>query len=262
MSLLALWALSALALALGAIALWLRSLRLRDASIVDSWWGPAFVLVAALGAGFGAGALERRLLVFALVALWGIRLGLHIHRRNAGKGEDYRYRAMRERHGERFGRQSLWRVFLLQASLALVIAAPLVRAATAAEPVRLGPFDVAGALLFAVGFLFEAVGDRQLARFKADPAQRGQVMDRGLWRYTRHPNYFGDATLWWGLWLIQAPTAGGLWTAIGPALMSFLLVRVSGAALLEKGLTKSKPAYADYVRRTSAFVPWFPRPKG
>jgi steroid 5-alpha reductase family enzyme len=239
--------------------LWLVSLRRRDASVVDTWWGPAFVAVALLGLALGAGALPRRILVAALVGVWGLRLALHIHRRNAGRGEDYRYRAMRAQHGDRFGAVSLVTVFLLQAALATAIAAPLVAAASAPEPTSLGAFDLAGALVWLVGFLFEAVGDAQLARFKADPANHGRVMDRGLWRYTRHPNYFGDATLWWGLYLIAASAPAARWSAVGPALMSFLLVRVSGAALLERGLAATKPEYRDYVRRTSGFLPWFPR---
>jgi steroid 5-alpha reductase family enzyme len=259
MTLVALWALSAAVVAVGFVALWLVSLRRRDASIVDSWWGPAFVAVALAGALFGAGPLSRRFLVLALVSIWGVRLGFHIHRRNRGKGEDYRYRAMRERHGERFARVSLFTVFLLQALLASVVAAPLVAAASSREPAALGALDLAGAALWLVGFLFEAIGDAQLARFRADPANRGQVMDRGLWRFTRHPNYFGDATLWWGLYLIAASAPAARWSAVGPALMTFLLVRVSGVALLEKDLAAKKPEYRDYVRRTSAFFPWFPK---
>jgi len=258
---LALWALAAVAVTAGAVVLWLVSLRARDASIVDTWWGPAFALVSLLGALFGAGAYARRLLVLVLVTIWGVRLGLHIHRRNLGKGEDYRYRAMRERHGARFGRISLVTVFLLQALLALVISVPILAADSAPEPARLGALDFAGTALWLVGFLFEAIGDLQLARFKLDPANRGKVMARGLWRFTRHPNYFGDATLWWGLYLIAASAPAARWSAFGPALMTFLLVRVSGVALLEKGLAATKPEYRDYVRRTSAFMPWFPRPQ-
>jgi len=260
-TLLALWALAAATLACGAAVLWWVSLKERDASIVDTWWGPAFALVALLGALLGSGPLARRLLVLALVAAWGVRLGVHIHRRNHGRGEDYRYRAMRERHGARFGRVSLVTVFLLQALLATLVSAPLVAAASARAPAALGPFDLAGGALWLVGFLFEAIGDRQLARFQRDPANRGKVMDRGLWRLTRHPNYFGDATQWWGLYLIAASAPEARWSALGPAVMTFLLVRVSGVALLEKGLAATKPEYRDYARRTSAFFPWFPKPE-
>lgn len=244
------------------LATWALSLVRRDASLVDSVWGAGFALIAALGLALGAGAPARRGLVAAMVVIWGLRLSLHIHRRNRGRGEDYRYRAMRERHGERFGRVSLWTVFLLQGGLMLIVAAPILAASTAPEPARLGPLDFAGLGVWLAGFLFEAIGDAQLARFKADPAHRGRVMDRGLWRYTRHPNYFGDALLWWGIFLPAAATPGGFATAIGPALMTFLLVRVSGVALLEKGLAQSKPGWREYVEQTSAFVPWLPhRPR-
>jgi steroid 5-alpha reductase family enzyme len=258
MSLGPLLALAAATIAVGAVALWAVSLAARDASLADRFWGPGFVVVAALGAAFGAGAPARRGLVLLLVAIWGLRLGWHIHRRNRGHGEDPRYAAMRARHGGRFGRVSLVTVFLLQAALLLVVALPLLAAATAAAPAALGALDVAAVAVWLVGFLFEAIGDAQLARFKADPANRGRVMDRGLWRYTRHPNYFGDALLGWGLFLFAA-AGGAWWTAVGPALMTWLLLRVSGVALLEKGLAASKPAYAEYVARTSAFLPWPPR---
>lgn len=238
---------------------WLWSLRRRDASVVDSLWGPGFALVAATGASVASGAPARRALVLILVSVWAARLAIHISLRNRGQGEDYRYRAMRERHGERFAWVSLFTVFGLQGALLLFIAQPLLVAVTAEGPARLGPWDLAGALTFLAGFLFEAVGDEQLRRFKADPANRGQVMDRGLWRYSRHPNYFGDALLWWGFYLVACAVPGGFWSFSGPLAMTYLLLRVSGVALLEKGLARTKPRYADYVARTSAFVPWFPK---
>lgn len=241
------------------LAGWLLALARRDVSTVDVQWGLAFVALAGLGAGLGGGSLPRRLLLLTLVALWGGRLAWHIHRRNRGRGEDYRYAAMRERHGERFGWVSLFTVFLLQGALALFIGLPLLYAAASRQPAALGVWDLAGVAVWGIGFAFEAVGDAQLARFRADPAQRGRVMDRGLWRYTRHPNYFGDATLWWGFFVIACATPGGWRTLASPLLMTFLLLRVSGVALLEKGLAASKPGYALYVARTSAFFPWFPR---
>jgi len=258
MSFAALLGLAAAAIAAGAVTLWGASLAARDASLIDRFWGPGFVVVAALGAAAGAGAPARRLLVLALVAIWGLRLGWHIHRRNRGHGEDPRYAAMRARHGERFGRTSLVTVFLLQAALLVVVALPLVAAAAAPEPAALGALDAAAVAVWLVGFLCEAVGDAQLARFRADPANRGRVLDRGLWRYTRHPNYFGDAVLWWGLFLFAA-AVGAWWTAVGPAVMTFLLRRVSGVTLLERGLLASRPGYADYAARTSPFLPWPPK---
>ncbi|MFN7941729.1 MAG: DUF1295 domain-containing protein [Thermoanaerobaculia bacterium] len=241
---------------------WLVSLARRDASVVDVLWGPGFLLAAAVAARLGAGHPARRALVLALAGLWSLRLALHIFRRNRGLGEDYRYRAMRERHGARFAGVSLFTVFLLQAALSLWISAPLVAATATGADRPLGVLDFAGAALWGFGFFFEAVGDWQLARFKADPAHRGQVMDRGLWRYTRHPNYFGDAALWWGFYLLACAVPRGAWTILSPIVMTFLLLRVSGVALLEKGLAASKPRYRDYIARTSAFVPWFPRERG
>ena len=256
-----------LAVAAGAVLLflvsgWLLSLVRRDVSHVDVQWGLGFVLIAGLGATLGGGAPARRALIAALVALWGLRLALHIHARNRDKREDYRYAAMRARYGARFATVSLFTVFLLQGALMLWIALPIVAAQTAPTPAGLGGLDLAGTALWAVGFFFEAVGDFQLARFRVDPANRGRVMDRGLWRYTRHPNYFGDATLWWGLSLIACATPGGGWTLGSPLVMTFLLLRVSGVALLERGLSATKPEYRDYVARTSAFLPWFPRRPG
>ena len=252
----------ALYLALG----WLLSVRLRDASIVDVMWGPGFALVAAVGAWVGAGDPARKLLVLLLVGLWAVRLALHILVRNRGKGEDYRYRAMRDRQGSRFVWLSAFTVFGLQGALLLFIAMPLIVATSrpAAAGVDtgscgLGLVDLAGGALFALGFFFEAVGDAQLARFKADPANRGKVCDVGLWRYSRHPNYFGDAALWWGFYLLACAVPGGAWTIASPIVMTILLLKVSGVALLERGLTSTKPGYADYIARTSAFVPWFPR---
>lgn len=263
MGLLALIALSAILLALFFFAGWRHSLVRRDVSGVDVQWGLAFVLIAAVGALAGGGAPARRVLLLLLVAIWGVRLALHIHRRARGRGEDPRYAAMRARQGERFGRVSLGTVFGLQGALALFIGLPFLVAAAAPEPRTLGGWDAAGATLWAVGFLFEAVGDAQLARFRADPAQRGRVLDSGLWRYTRHPNYFGDATLWWGYYLVACATPWGWATAASPLLMTFLLRRVSGVPLLERGLAATRPGYAEYVARTSPFFPWFPkRPQG
>ena len=252
--------LSSLAALVGAfLVLWLLSLPLRNASIVDAFWGSGFVLAAfaVTFADGGAGAGPRRTLALALVSAWGLRLSLHLLRRNAGHGEDPRYAAMRRGHGQRFWWVSLFTVFLLQALLVWLISAP-VQVAVADPSTALGPLDAAGGLVWAVGLLFEAVGDWQLARFRRDPASRGRVLDTGLWRYTRHPNYFGDACAWWGLGLIGL-AAGAPWSLLGPALMTFLLVRVSGVALLEKDIAVRRPGYRDYVARTNAFLPWFPR---
>ncbi|MFT3775706.1 MAG: DUF1295 domain-containing protein [Minicystis sp.] len=248
------YALSAIAIAMALFALWLLSLRLRDSSIVDIFWGLGFVLIAWITFA-AAGASPRGLLTAGLTTLWGVRLAGYLAWRNIGKGEDPRYVAMRRRHGDRWPLRSLFIVFGLQGALMWIISLPVQAAIRA--PAAIGALDLIGAVLVLTGVLFEATGDFQLAWFKKDPANRGKVMDRGLWRYTRHPNYFGDFLVWWGLFAI-ALSASAWWTVVSPALMSFLLLRVSGVTLLEKSL-RARPGYEDYVRRTSAFFPWPPR---
>lgn len=238
---------------------WLLSVRLRDVSIVDVLWGPGFVLVALVGAIAGSGWGARKGIVVVAVGVWGLRLAAHIFARSRGQAEDYRYRAMRARQGPRFVWLSAITVFGLQGVLLLFIALPLVAATAVPGEPALGPFDIAGLVVFLAGLLCEAIGDAQLARFKAEPANRGKVCEVGLWRYSRHPNYFGDATLWWGFFLLACAVPGGWRTIASPILMTVLLLKVSGVALLERGLASSKPGYADYVARTSAFVPWFPK---
>lgn len=253
------WVLALAAIFAAMTSLWLLSLALRNASIVDIAWGLGFAGVALLAAIAGDGYGGRRVFVAVLTCAWGVRLGSYIFLRNRGKGEDPRYQAMRQTAGEGFWWFSFFQVFVLQGALMWLISLPLIASATAQQPDHLAATDVIGLLVFMVGLSFEAIGDWQLARFKQDSAHRGQVMDQGLWRYTRHPNYFGDATAWWGLFIIAAGTTNGYWTVVSPLLMTFLLVRVSGVALLERSQTRTKPAYADYVARTSPFLPWFPR---
>lgn len=250
---------SAAAIAAMMLALWAASLARRDASIVDLFWGPGFALVAWIGFAVGDGAPARQWLSAALVSVWALRLGGYLAWRNWGRGEDPRYVAMRQNHGARFGRVSLYTVFGFQGLIMWVVSLPIQQAQAAPEPTVLSWVEGAGVLLWAVGLCFESVGDWQLARFRADPANRGHVMNRGLWSWTRHPNYFGDALVWWGLFLVALPTQGGAWTLVSPAIMTFMLVRVSGVALLERDLRKSKPDYADYTARTNAFLPWPPR---
>ena len=243
------------------LLLWLTSLALRDASIVDIFWGAGFVVIAGVAAWASDGAVVRRLLVFALVALWGLRLARHLFRRNWGHGEDFRYQRMRAHHGSRFWYVSLYTVFGLQAALMWVVSLPVQLAVIAREPASLTTLDVFGTLLFAVGLAFEALGDRQLVAFRADPANKGRVLDTGLWAWTRHPNYFGDALVWWGLGTIALSTPWGPLGLVGPALMTFLLLRVSGVPMLERSLTRTKPEYRAYVARTSGFFPLPPRRK-
>lgn len=238
--------------------LWALSLKLKDASIVDIFWGLGFAIVAVTSYLATDGFVWRKQLLTTLVIIWGIRLAWHIGSRNLGKGEDFRYQAMRKKLGARFPIVSLFTVFWLQGVLMWVISLPLQAGQIPAQPNRLTVLDYAGALIWLVGFLFEAVGDWQLRRFKSNPANQGKLMDQGLWSFTRHPNYFGDALLWWGFYLI-ACAAGAWWTVFSPALMTFLLLKVSGVTMLERSLKKNKPEYEAYARRTNAFLPWFPK---
>lgn len=240
-------------------ALWLLSLAIKNASIVDIFWGLGFVLLAAVYFVAADGFSGRKLLVLTLVAAWGLRLSGYILWRSRGKGEDYRYARWREQAGDRFWWTSLLQVFLLQGLLMWLISAPVLAAQSADEPGHLTLMDLAGTAVWGIGFFFEAVGDWQLARFKADPANKGRVMRSGVWRYTRHPNYFGDATQWWGLYVVAAGASDGYWTLFSPLLMTVLLLRVSGVALLERAQLRTKPQYREYIESTSAFVPWFPR---
>jgi len=241
------------------VVVWVGSLVRRDASLVDRFWGLGFVVVALVywwSAEWPGGGAA---LLFGLVAVWGVRLSGYLTWRNWGHGEDYRYRAMRAKAPGRFGLTSLATVFLLQAAILWVVSLPLLVALRRSYPVD-HPLVAIGALLWLVGFYFEAVGDWQLTRFRADPGNRGKVLDRGVWRLTRHPNYFGDACLWWGFFGFAAAN-GAWWTVIGPVLMNLLLLKVSGVALLERRLVDAKPQYRDYVARTNAFIPWRPKPR-
>jgi steroid 5-alpha reductase family enzyme len=251
-----------IASAVGILALiivtWLISLLIRDASIIDIAWGLGFVIVALISLVEGQGSHNRRVLMLAMVGLWGLRLSGYLAWRNLGKGEDYRYRSMRQKWGENFWITSLLRIYLVQAVLIFVVSLPVQLSAASLESKR-GFLSILGIGLWAVGFLCESVGDFQLARFKGNPENEGKVMDRGLWRYTRHPNYFGDFCVWWGIWLVAAETDLGKWGIVGPIVMSILLLRVSGVALLERTISKRRPDYDAYVARTSPFVPWLPK---
>ncbi|MTV27115.1 DUF1295 domain-containing protein [Nitriliruptoraceae bacterium ZYF776] len=237
-------------------ATWIVSVVRRDASLVDRVWGLAFVVAAVTYAVLGDGATPRVVLALVLVTIWGLRLAAYITWRNWGDGEDPRYVRMRERD-DAFVVTSLFKVFWLQAAIAWVVSLPLLAAVTASEPAGLTWVDAVAVVVWTVGFVFEAGGDWQLSRFLADPANRGKVMDRGLWRYTRHPNYFGDTTVWWGLFLLALAT-GAWWAAVGSIVMTFFIVRVSGVALTDRGMSSSgskREGYDEYVRRTNAFFP-------
>ena len=251
---------SALALLVLMVGTWALSVRIRDVSIVDVAWGLGFVAVAIVAALTGDGDVSRRILLLVLTVVWGMRLALYIGARKAGHaGEDKRYTAMREKHGDaRFTWVSLATIFLFQGLLVWVVSQ--VQQGSSAQDGGLGVLDWLGAGVWAVGVAFEAIGDAQLARFKADPANKGTVMDRGLWAWTRHPNYFGDFLVWWGFGLI-AVSAGAWWGLAGPLVMTVLLTKVSGKDHLERSMSK-RPGYAEYVERTSGFVPLPPSRRG
>lgn len=245
--------LSALAvLLLAGIAGWIFSYAKQNVTIVDSLWAQFFLLAALTCLVLTPFPGPRATIVIVLVTVWAARLSGYLSWRNWGKPEDHRYQKIRRRNEPGFAFKSLYLVFGVQAVLAWIIAAPL--AAGIASQTPLGLLDYVGIALWTVGFLFETVGDWQLTRFKANPDNQRKVMDRGLWRITRHPNYFGEACLWWGTWLIAA-SAGGWWTIFSPLLMTVLLLKVSGVALLEKDISERRPAYRDYIAHTNAFFP-------
>jgi steroid 5-alpha reductase family enzyme len=256
-----LWA--ALGITFGALVVfmtigWLVSLIRKDASVVDPIWGLGFIVAAVSYFLLLGGYSGRKVLVLAVVAVWGLRLAAYLIWRNRGRGEDPRYRAMRAKRPRSFWWYSYFQVFLLQALLLWLVAAPIAGAMAGVAVSRFNGLDFIGAAVWAFGLSWEVVGDTQLALFRRNPANKGKVMQTGAWRYTRHPNYFGEAVLWWGIWLVAA-AGHGYWSVYGPVLITLLLLRVSGVALLEKGLSESKPGYREYVKRTSAFIPWPPR---
>lgn len=262
-------------LQLGGFVLWLRSLKTKNVSVVDIYWGLGFAIVAIVsglgvwlsifqsetsahqsGSTPGFGRLSLMQIGLAcMVVLWGTRLATYLAIRNGGKPEDYRYAAMRKNWGNRFELRSLFTVFILQSVLIWFISLPvqLAMIGRVEETIRFG----IGGLIWLTGFLFESIGDWQMYRFKQDQSNRGKVMNRGLWRYTRHPNYFGDFLIWWGIFIVAAQPGSWWWTILCPSLMSFLLLRVSGVTLLESSLKSRIEGYEEYIRQTSSF---FPRP--
>jgi steroid 5-alpha reductase family enzyme len=251
------WFMGLVATLVPALLCWAASVPLRDVSIVDRVWSLLFVSAAFVYAWLAGGhAGPRSALVLVLVLVWGLRLAVHISWRNWGHGEDRRYQQFRRNNDPGFAFKSIYIVFALQAVLAWIISLPLLGAIYGQNPP--GWLDRAGWLLWLAGFLIEAIADLQLARFIADPASRGTVMDRGLWRYSRHPNYFGECCVWWGFYLL-ALAAGAWWAICAPVLLTLMLLRVSGVTLLEKDIGERRPGYRDYVARTSAFIPWPPR---
>ncbi len=236
---------------------WVLSLLRGKACVVDSFWGLGFIVTVWIVHALGPGT-SRSLLVALLVTIWGLRLITHITRRNWGQSEDRRYQAMRDHHGTRFWWVSLFTVFLLQAVILWVVALAPQLAQLAPHPEHLTWLDGLGVLIFVVGLGFEAVGDYQMERFRHNPANAGKVMDQGLWAYTRHPNYFGESLVWWGIFCIALATPYWWAALISPALITVLLLKVSGVAMLEKDIGQRRPGYDVYKRKVNAFIPWFP----
>lgn len=250
------------------VTTWLVSLPLRDVSIVDLVWGLGFAIVAwstfLLTVDTVAGQrgdCPSRWLLPVLTTVWGCRLSAYLAWRNHGRPEDKRYALMRERRGAGFWWQSLFIVFLLQGAVMWVVSLALQVGIAHATPGWL-VWQTIGIVIWSVGLFFETAGDWQLARFRSNPDNRGKVLDSGLWRYTRHPNYFGDFCIWWGLFFIAVSGRNVWWTIVGPLVMSTFLMKISGVTLLEKSLESEKPGYADYQRCTNAFFPWFPKRRG
>lgn len=244
----------------GSILVWLLSSRLRDVSIVDIFWGLAFVLAAFTYRLGGPELSWVHLLSLVLVSAWGVRLSSHIALRSSGQGEDRRYAAMRRRHGARFWWVSLFTVFLFQAALVVMLSAPLLVVQLENGPAPNPLLLTLAVLLWVMGFAFETLADWQLFRFSRNPENKGRVLRTGIWSWSRHPNYFGETLIWWGYGLLAA-SVGGWWALYSPIVVTILLLRVSGVTLMEKDIAEHRPAYRDYVLSTPAFLPRPPRPR-
>ena len=248
---------AAAAIVVSMTLIWLLSLALRNAGIVDVFWGLGFTVLAGLGVWLTSGDPGRSALTLTLVAVWGVRLAAHIGWRSRGKPEDFRYQEFRRNAGSAFWWHSYFTVFMLQGGVMWVVALPLMAALSSPQPPAVGAWDVLAVVLWIAGFAFEAGGDLQLARFKSKPANRGRVLSSGFWGLTRHPNYFGDALIWWGFGCLGL-AVGAWWALISPIVMTFLLWRVSGVAMLERTMVDTKPGYREYVDSTPAFLPRIP----
>ena len=241
------------------ILLWIISLLIKDASIIDIFWGIGFVLIntyLAYKLGFN-NLTEKQIIFFILVNVWGLRLAGYLAIRSLGKGEDYRYKNWRDQYGNSWWWLSFFRVFMLQGLIMVVIAALFIPVYL--DGSILSGIHYLGIVLWLVGFTFEAGGDLQLMIFKSNPANQGKVLNTGFWKYTRHPNYFGDAMIWWGYFLFAATYPAGFLFIVCPIIMTYFLLNISGVAMLEKSLVNTKPKYQEYIRKTSSFFPWWPK---
>ena len=239
-------------------ALWIVSVVLKNVSIVDMFWGIGFVLVNTFYF-FNTDTTPAKIVLLVLGAIWGLRLSVYLAWRNIGKPEDFRYQEFRKKYGEKnYWWVSFIQTFLLQGILMWMISLPLLGVNLYSTSQHLNLTDYLGMLVWTVGFIFEAGGDLQLARFKMNKGNKGKVLKDGFWHYTRHPNYFGDSAVWWGYGLLVVST-GSYWFVAGSVIMTLLILKVSGVVLLEKSLTNQKPDYKDYILKTSSFIPWFPK---
>lgn len=229
----------------------------KDNSVVDVAWGIGFILVALLTFFIDPIFTLRSVLITGLVIVWGTRLAVHIYLRNRGKGEDFRYAKWRKDWGKTFIWRSYFQIFMLQGLLLLIISYPIILV-NQSEADGIKALDVAGMAVWMIGLLFEAIGDYQLRAFKKNPENRGKIMSSGLWKYTRHPNYFGEVSCWWGIFLIALSVERGWTGVISPLAITFLLLRVSGITMLEKKY-EGNQEYEAYARKTSPFFPWFPK---
>lgn len=238
---------------------WMISLVRHNVTIADSLWGLGFVLIAWLTFFSSNGFLIRKALLVLLVSLWGLRLYFHLSTRNRGKDEDPRYAQWRKKHGPNFWLISLFKVFLIQALFQWAIALGLQYGQVSELPARLTLFDFAGVIIWTAGFIIESIADWQLSVFMKHPENKGKIMNTGLWRFSRHPNYFGESLIWWGIFVIVLATPWGIWTIISPLLITYTLLRITGVSLMEEMEFSNNPDYQKYVSTTSAFIPWFPK---
>ena len=252
---------AALIILISVTALWIWSVFIKNVSIIDVFWGFGFVIVNVFYAFMYGDLTPRKLLVLALVGIWGLRLSIYLAIRNSGKGEDFRYQEFRKNYGpKRYWWFSYFQTFLLQAVLIMIISIPLFAINTSSSSGDLTGLDYLGILVWCIGFIFESVGDYQLMRFKQNPNNKGKVLDSGLWKYSRHPNYFGDSAVWWS-YALFCIASGSYWQIIGSIIMTLLIIHISGVSLLEKSLKESKSMYKDYIIKTSSFFPWFSKNK-
>ena len=239
--------------------LWIWSAVIKNVSIVDIFWGFGFVVVNAFYVFMSGELNDRKILILSLVSIWGLRLAIYLAYRNIGKGEDFRYQEFRRTYGpQRYWWFSFFQTFLLQGALIMIVSLPLLGINSSESTGNLNVLDYIGIVVWLIGFTFEAGGDFQLTRFKSDLSNKGKVLNTGFWKYTRHPNYFGDSAVWWSYALFSI-AAGSYWQIIGSIIMTLLIIKISGVSLLEKTLKDSKPQYREYIKKTNSFFPWFPK---